>query len=333
MIDRRTFALGAGTTLTSVLMGGGNRLHAQAALGAPLRVAAVKFGAVNWLLDTIRAEGLATAAGLDLVAVELANNQAGPIALLSGNADIIVNDWPWALRQRGLGEPVKFAPYSSTLGAVMVPAASPIQSLRDLAGKRIGVAGSGIDKSWLLLQAYARRKLSFDIASKATIQFGAAPLLSEQVRSGSLDAVLNYWTQNVRLSTLGLRPVITMAQVLSELEIAPIPAFVGFIWKEKTEAEKGPQIAAFLQAASAANERLATSDAAWTRLDPLLKASSPAEASALRAAYTSGIATAWTPADTQAASKLMQILIEAGDTELIGSATKFDPKLFHVSHV
>ena len=36
------------------------------------------------------------------------------------------------------------------------------------------------------------------------------------------------------------------------------------------------------------------------------------------------------PADAmKAAEKLMQLLVKAGDAELMGNGTKFDPKLFH----
>jgi NitT/TauT family transport system substrate-binding protein len=327
MIDRRTFvsnslALAAITTASPTC--------AQATV-APLRVAAVKFGSLNWLLDTIKAEGIDQGLGLTLEAQELSNNQAGPIALLSGGADIVVSDWTWAMRQRGLGEALKFAPYSATLGAIMVSNDSKVQKLEDLEGKRLGVAGSSIDKSWLLLQAYAMLNLKFDIANKVTIQYGAAPLLTEQLRDGKLDGVLNFWTQTVRLSSLGFRPILQVSDVIKGLKVDPIPAFVGFVWKESTEATKGPQIAAFLKAASAGNAVLAKSDAAWERLKPATKATSPQELTALRAAYTSGIPGAWTPGDEASVKKIMDLLIAAGDTELVGAKTKFDPKLFHVA--
>jgi NitT/TauT family transport system substrate-binding protein len=328
MIDRRTLMIGS--LALGAASGSAPRATAGAA-DAPLKVAAVKFGSVNWLLETIKAEGIDTKLGLTLAPVELSNNQAGAISLLSGGSDVIVSDWTWALRQRGLGEALKFAPYSSTLGAVMVPAASPITSLADLAGRRVGVAGSGIDKSWLLLQAYARKKLDLDLASKATIQFGAAPLLTEQLRDGSLDAVLNFWTQNARLSSLGFKPLISMAEVIKKLDVDPVPAFVGFIWKERLATEKGPQLAAFLKAAEMANAVLAKSDPAWERLKPVMKTTSESEFKALQSAYRAGIVPAWRDTDMKSAQTLMQLLIESGDSELVGAATKFDPKLFHVA--
>ena len=116
MIDRRRVLLAGGA---AALVSAGLPMQRAAAAGE-LRVASVKFGSLSWLLETIRAEGLAEKAGVNVIVVDVATNQAGPVALLSGEADVIVSDWPWAMRQRALGEQVKFAPYSSALGAVMV---------------------------------------------------------------------------------------------------------------------------------------------------------------------------------------------------------------------
>ncbi|PMZ86179.1 ABC transporter substrate-binding protein, partial [Pseudomonas sp. FW305-42] len=84
---------------------------------------------------------------------ELASPEAGKIALRAGNADIMLSDWLWVSRERALGARLTFYPYSSALGAVMVPAASPIKTLADLKGRKLAVGGGPIDKSWLLLQA------------------------------------------------------------------------------------------------------------------------------------------------------------------------------------
>src|SRR4029079_13774497 len=86
-----------------------------------LRVASLKFGSLSWVLEVIKPDVLAEKAGVRLVVIDVATSQAGPVALLSGDADVIVSDWTWALRQRAMGEHLKFAPYSSALGALMVP--------------------------------------------------------------------------------------------------------------------------------------------------------------------------------------------------------------------
>lgn len=322
-LTRRQMLL-TGSALTAVIM-----LPRLAAAAAPLRLTSVKFGSVSWLIDTIRFEGADKKRGLDLRIVEVANNPAAPVALLSGDADVIVSDWTWALRQRAKGGDLKFAPYSSALGSVMVPKDSDIHSLGDLKGKKIGVAGTGIDKSWILLRAYSREVLGQDIANLAEPVFGAAPLVTEEFKSGRLDAVLNFWTYAARLQASGARQLLTMADVIKGMGVSPTPALVGFIWSEKAVRDKGIPVEALLAAVADANAVLATSDAAWERLRPLIKPASDAELVAIRDYYRSGITGSWGAAETAAAEKLTNLLIQLGDAELVGDGTRFDQNLFH----
>lgn len=320
----RRQALGAGLALSATGV-----LPRLARAAVPVRLTSVKFGSVSWLIDTMRAEGIDKKHGLDLEVVEVANNAAAPIALLSGSADVIVSDWTWALRQRARGDDLKFAPYSAALGSLMVPKDSPIKSFADLVGKKIGVAGTGIDKSWILLRAYSRKVIGKDIANVADPVFGAAPLVTAEFRSGRLDAVLNFWTYAARLRADGAREVLSMSDVVKGLGVSPTPALVGFIWSEKAVADRSVPVDVLLSAVADANGVLARSDAAWERLRPLIKPVSDAELVAIRDYYRSGITGAWGPAETSAAEKLTNLLIELGDAELVGDGTRFDQNLFH----
>src|SRR5262249_48125507 len=94
-----------------------------------LRLSSLRFGSLSWLLDTIRDQRLDAKLAVKIDVVDVATSQAGPVALLAGDVDVIVSDWIWALRQRSGGEGLLFAPYSSALGALMVPAGSAVRSL------------------------------------------------------------------------------------------------------------------------------------------------------------------------------------------------------------
>jgi NitT/TauT family transport system substrate-binding protein len=326
MIARRAALLGAAFALASAGLPRPAR-----ATGLSLRVAALRFGSLSWLIDTIRSEHLDAKWGLELDVIDVATNQAGAIALMAGATDIIVSDWLWALRQRSQGADLKFAPLSAALGALMVRPGSGVGNLADLAGKRLGVAGSAIDKSWLLLRAYSRRTVGRDIAETATVVFGAAPLITEEIRQGRLDAVLNYWTFAARLASEGFTRLLDMSEVLGELGVEPMPPLVGFVWRERMAAAKRPAFEAFFAAVAAGNAILAESDLAWERLRPLVKPSSDAEFAAIRSFYRAGITGPWGAGQTRAAEKLVNLLIQLGDEDLLGSRTRFDPGLFHVS--
>jgi NitT/TauT family transport system substrate-binding protein len=325
MIDRRRLLASAGAGLVAAAI----PRSVRAAAAGSLRLASVKYGSLSWVIETIRALELDKKAGLKLDVVEVASNQAGPVALLAGGADVIVSDWTWAMRQRSLGEKLKFSAYSSALGGLVVPENSSITKVGDLDGKTLGVAGSAIDKSWLLLRAFSTKTVGQDLAKYARPQFGAAPLLVEQMRAGRLDAVLNFWTHTARLTGSGFKEVLSIETVMKDLGIEPVPALVGFIWKESYEEAHRAEIETLLNVVREANAVLATDDSAWERLRPIVKPNTDGEFQSIISAYRAGIPKPWGDAEIEAARKLMQVLVDAGDAELMGHGTIFDAKLFY----
>ncbi len=99
--------------------------------------------------------------------------------------------------------------------------------------------------------------------------------------------------------------MLSITDVMKDLGIDPVPALVGFIWKEKLEATDGARIAAFLSAVREANALLLTKDEAWERLRPLVKPGSDGEFKALIASYRGGILMrGWGEGETASAEKL-----------------------------
>ena len=134
-------------------------------------------GTVNWELQTIKHHGFDTANGFELELMDVAGSPAAQVAFQGGEADVIVSDWIWVARQRAAGEDIAFVPYSKAVGGVMVPGDSPAQTLADLEGEQIGIAGGPVDKSWIILQALARKQ-GFDLAAEtdAGVRRAAADL-------------------------------------------------------------------------------------------------------------------------------------------------------------
>jgi hypothetical protein len=147
-----------------------------------IRLALQKTGTGAWELAVITALKLDKEAGLDLVVTELANTEAGKIAIQGGSADVIISDWLWVARERAQGGKLAFYPHSTAIGAVMTKDPA-IRSVADLSGKTLGVAGGPVDKSWLLLKAYALRQ-GVDLEKAARISYGAPPLLAEKAAQG-----------------------------------------------------------------------------------------------------------------------------------------------------
>ncbi|MEO1281804.1 MAG: ABC transporter substrate-binding protein [Pseudomonadota bacterium] len=336
MIGRRSLLLGAGAggvalNFPGSLTGAGafSEREALAASASTVRIVALRFGSVQWLLETIQSNGFDKAEGLTLDVRKVASSQAGPIALLSNDADVIVSDWPWAMRQLSKGEAMRFSPYSSALGAVMVAPESDMTSLADLKGKRLGIAGSALDKSFILLRAHTKKTVGEDLTDLVKPIFGAPPLLAEEMRSRRIDAVLNFWTYSARLEGAGFKKLIGMDDVMGGLGVTPPPPMVGFVWGQGFEAQHPKAVPAFLRAVRSANELLKTSDAAWEPLRGSMRVKNDAEFTALRDTYRAGIPEAWKPEHTASAEALLALLKKLGEAELIGAKTEFDPKLFH----
>jgi NitT/TauT family transport system substrate-binding protein len=146
-----------------------------------IRIGVLAFGTVDWELSAIQNDPATASADFQLDIQRLANPEAGKIALQSGSVDMIVSDWIWVSKLRATGSDFTFYPYSTTSGALVVADASPIRTLKDLKGKRLGIAGGELDKNWLLLQALAKKD-QLDLNSDVDKVFGAPPLLNEQIR-------------------------------------------------------------------------------------------------------------------------------------------------------
>ena len=263
----------------------------QAADGAAatLRVGVLQFGTVNWELDVVQANKLAQKRGLTLKVVPLASGDASTVALQGGAVDVIVSDWIWVTRQRADGMNVTFAPYSNAVGSVMVKTDSVIHSIADLKGKSIGISGGPYDKTWLLLRAYANKKLGMDLAGATRPVYAAPPLLNELALSGQVDAALNVWHYDARLEANGLRPLIKLPEILAGLGVdKPIP-LIGWVFREDWANQNRETMERFLAASQEAKGILAKSDAEWERLKPLMHAEDNATFVALRTGYRNGI--------------------------------------------
>ncbi|HAF54456.1 MAG TPA: ABC transporter substrate-binding protein, partial [Thauera sp.] len=130
---------------------------ALAAERAVVRIGILQFGTVSWELEVMQRHGLAEREGIELRIVPLALKDAANVAIQGGEVDVIANDWIWVSRMRSEGSDYAFAPYSQAVGGISVRPDAGVAQFADLKGKRLGVAGGALDKSWLLLRAYARR--------------------------------------------------------------------------------------------------------------------------------------------------------------------------------
>ncbi|MCI0735928.1 MAG: ABC transporter substrate-binding protein [Beijerinckiaceae bacterium] len=302
--------------------------NCQAEAGDGIRLAVQRTGTFAWELAIIAGRELDKAASLDIKVTEIASPEAAKIALMGGAADLILSDWLWVARQRNLGGQLVFVPYSTALGALMVPATSPIQDFAGLKGKSIAVAGGPLDKSWLLLQALAKSS-GVDLAKEASIAYGAPALLYQKALAGEANASLNYWTFCVALESRGFRRLIGMEEVERRLGAKGPVAMVGYVFNEHFARNHAAELERFFKIAAKAKEILATSSADWDEIGQRLGIAGDAELALYRRTYIDGIPRRPVADEAADARELFRILTKIGGPSLAGNATELDEGTFY----
>ena len=291
-----------------------------------IRAATLESGTLNWELQTIIDNGLDEANGFHLELQKLADNGATRVAVEGDAAEVAVADWIWVAQQRADGKDYVAFPYSTAVGGIVVQADSPAQTLEDLKGQKIGIAGGPLDKSWLILRAYSQQEYGFDLADETEQVFGAPPLIFKTAMEGETDAAINFWHFLAKMEAGGMRELMSVTDAATALGLDPNTPLLTYYMKGEF-AETNPDLVQGLYRASRQAKELLMEDAAWEGIRPMMNAGNDAEFEALRAGFRAGIP-AEGPVDTEAAQRMLEVMAELGGEELVGNATSVPEGLF-----
>ena len=301
--------------------------HSQAAT-TKIRVGVLAYGTVNWELDTVKHHSLDREEGVELVVTKFSGKNASAIALQGGAVDAIVTDWIWVSRQRSSGADFTFVPHSVAVGGLMVRPDAGIKTLDDLRGRKIGIAGGPVDKSWLMLRAFANKKIGTDLKEVVEPIFAAPPLLNKIILKGDIPAALNFWHYTARLKAAGLTELVSVNELLPALGVVRQPPLIGWVFGDKWAASNLSAVKSFLRSMRAAKKILAASNPEWNRLRALTKAENEETFLALRDSYRAGIPQSFGDEDVVAAEQLFSILAKYGGRDLVGDSTTLAPGTF-----
>ncbi|WP_413205966.1 ABC transporter substrate-binding protein [Rhodospirillum sp. A1_3_36] len=292
-----------------------------------LRAAMLGVGTVNWEMTTIKDNGFDEKNGFVLDVQDYADNAATKIAFEGGEADVMVSDWIWVARMRADGHDYVFLPYSKAVGGLVVKDGSGIESLPDLDGKKIGIAGGPLDKSWLILRAYARKRYDFDLAGRTEQVYGAPPLIFKAGLDGETAGAINFWHFLAKMKAKGMHDLVSVTQASEALGLDPETPLLGYVFKGDFVAAHPEVVRGFAKASRAAKDLLASDDTAWEALRPAMRAKSEADFIALREGFREGIPSA-KPVDEAAANRFLALMAELGGEKLVGKAKTLPDGVF-----
>ncbi len=292
-----------------------------------IRAAVLKVGTVNWELATIVENGLDKKYGFQLSVMPYADNGATRVAVEGDEADMAVADWIWVARQRAAGKGYVFVPYSKAVGGVMVPADSAATTLEDLIGGKVGIAGGPLDKSWLILRAYAQQEYGLDLKSETEQVFGAPPLIFKTGLKGDYAGVINFWHFTAKLKASGMRQLLSVQDAGQALGLDTNTPLLGYYFKDSFLTQHPDLAQAFYNASREAKEMLGSNPAAWEAIRPRMNAKTDTQFDQLKRDWIAGIP-ARAPMDTNAAGQILTLMHDLGGDALVGDAKTVPPGLF-----
>jgi len=221
----------------------------------------------------IKKYGFDTKHGINLEVVSYSDQKSATAAIQSGSAEMVVFDWLAAARLRASGTPVVgIAPFLTYVNSVVVPKESPLKTLADLKGKRVGVAHkTGFD--WIIMQAAAQKLYKMDIGKDVEVREGAVPLLRGLIEKGDLDAT-QMWNSLApeMLASGNYRTMVTIRDLTQQMGLPTVP-FLFFSMREDYAKQHAGNARAFVAAYRDAVDVLMKDEEVWVEHGNRLKLS------------------------------------------------------------
>jgi putative hydroxymethylpyrimidine transport system substrate-binding protein len=195
--------------------------------------------------------------GLDVELIPPADPNDPPKLVAAGRADLAISYQPQLHLQVAAGLPLMRVGtlVATPLSSLVVLADSPIKSIADLKGRKVGFSVGGFEDA-LLGAMLNKHGLTLDDVKLINVNFSLSPSLM----SGQVDAVIGAY-RNFELNQMDLEGRPGRAFYLEE---EGVPAYDELIVVAQRENVADPRISAFIDALEAATQYIINHpDAAW----------------------------------------------------------------------
>jgi len=195
--------------------------------------------------------------GLDVELIAPADPNDPPKLVAAGRGDVAISYQPQLHLQVDAGLPLKRVGtlVATPLSSVVVLADSPITSIADLKGRKVGFSVGGFEDA-LLGAMLEKHDLTLDDVTLVNVNFSLSPSLM----SGQVDAVIGAY-RNFELNQMDIEGRPGRAFYIEE---EGVPAYDELIIVTRSDNIENPEISAFLAAIEAGTQYLINHpEAAW----------------------------------------------------------------------
>jgi NitT/TauT family transport system substrate-binding protein len=294
----------------------------------PVRIGAIEGASQTYIPRLIDQLGIDTKYGLDFILTPLTATGQQWTGLRSNEFDITTGSFLDLLRQREAGLEARavrsFLRFSNPI--VTLPDA-PYDSLESLSGTVVGTPNTTL-LDWLIIRAAGVEISGFDLEQEANVVNASPPLISELLRTGELDAALQFTSNTYGPVAAGEQRIITSVPVLlEEAGFDPDAFYLTYNLADRFAEEHPEAVPAIIAAINEAIEVLQTDDSVW----PELAALSGIEDEDILAAYIvserQAFNTVFSEEKLESTQALVDSLVALVGEEVVG-VTVVDPEAF-----
>jgi NitT/TauT family transport system substrate-binding protein len=292
--------------------------------GGTIRLMVNMAGTQSFPPFVIQKSGLDKKYGFVLQTIPSATTQTTTTGFQSGGAELGIMGWNDLSRIKNGGvNVVGVAPFLGWANTIVVAADSPLHTLGDLKGKKVGVySRTGLD--WVVMRSLASKQYKLDLEKDIVIQEGAVSLLRGLMEQNALDATQMFNDLTAPMVVGGkFRVMASIKSLVDQLGVPDTP-FLLYTADAGYASAHPNNIKAFVAAYREAIMILKTDDGPWTDRATELNMTDPAIVAALRTQSRPMLMSSFTPSTEANIRKLWDVLVATAGAETLGGAKLAD---------